>query len=154
MNLSWQFKYFTELTTVEFHDLIALRLKAFVVEQHAKYVDLDGKDKKSYHMICRDGFGNIVATARIIPAGISYDEVSFGRLVVTEDLRKNNFGIELMNRCMQFIKEEFGDVAVRVSVQKHLEKFVSKFGFASTGNEYEEAGLPHVEMLYTPKVNA
>lgn len=153
MNLSWEFKHFTELTTVEFHDLIALRLKAFVVEQNATYVDLDGKDKKSYHMICRDGFGNIVATARIIPAGIAYPEVSMGRLVVSEDIRKNQFGVELMNRCLQFIKEEFGDVAVRVSVQKHLERFVGKFKFTSTENEYMEANLPHVEMLYMPQNN-
>ncbi len=151
MNLSWQFKYFTELTTVEFHDLIALRLNAFVMEQNAKYVDLDGKDKKCYHMICRDGFGNIVATARIIPAGISYHEVSIGRAVVASEIRGNQFGVELLNRCMIFIKEEFGDVPVRISAQKHLEKFYTRFGFESTTNEYEEAGIHHVEMLYTPK---
>src|SRR5690606_21265775 len=104
------------------------------------------------HMICRDGFGNIVATARILPAGVSYDEVSLGRVVVAEERRGNQFGIELMTRSMRFIKDEFGDVPVRGSVQKHLEKFLNRFGFESTGNEYDEAGLPHVEMLYTPKI--
>ncbi len=147
MNLSWQFKYFTELTTVEFHDLIALRLNAFIMEQNAKYVDLDGKDKKCYHLICRDGFGNIVATARIIPAGISYQEVSIGRAVVASEIRGNQFGVELMNRCMIFIKEEFGNVPIRISAQKHLEKFYTRFGFESTSKEYEEAGIDHVEML-------
>lgn len=151
MKLYWQFKHFSELTTVEFHDIIALRLKAFVVEQHANYVDLDGKDKKSYHMICRDGLGNIVATARIIPSGVSYDEVSLGRVVLASEIRGNQFGIELMERSLEFIKEEFGDVSIRVSVQKHLEKFLTRFGFVSTKKEYIEAALPHVEMLYTPK---
>ena len=151
MKLSWQFKHFSELTTTEFHDIIALRLKTFVVEQDCNYLDLDGKDKKCYHLICRDGFGNVVATARIIPSGVSYQEVSIGRVVVAEEIRRNQFGIELMERCISFIKEEFGNVPVRISAQKYLEQFYTRFGFESTGKEYPEDGIPHVEILYSSK---
>ncbi len=69
MHLDWQIKHYRDLTINEFHDIIKLRLEAFVVEQNCIYLDLDGKDKKCYHMICRDGMGNIVATARIVPPG-------------------------------------------------------------------------------------
>ena len=61
MHLDWQFKPFKELTLSEFHDIIALRLKAFVVEQNVTYLDLDGKDKKSYHLLLRDGKGDVIA---------------------------------------------------------------------------------------------
>ena len=71
MHLNWQIKHYNDLTTNEFHDLIALRMEIFVVEQDCPYQDLDGKDKKSYHMICRDGMGNLAGTARILPAGLS-----------------------------------------------------------------------------------
>jgi len=151
MNLSWQFKHFTELTTMELHDLIQLRLQTFVVEQNCVYQDLDGKDKKSYHLICRDGFGDIIGTARIIPAGISYPEVSIGRFVIAEDKRGNQYGIGMMNRCMEFIKAEFGNVAVRISAQQYLEKFYNRFGFQSTDKKYLEDGIPHLEMLYQPE---
>ena len=60
-HFAWQVKYYPELTLNEFHDIIALRLKAFVVEQNCAYLDLDGKDKKSYHVICRDGYGNYLS---------------------------------------------------------------------------------------------
>ncbi len=150
MNLNFQCKHFNELSVIEFHDIVSVRLKTFVVEQNCVYQDLDGKDKKCYHLICRDGMGNIVATARILPPGISYGEVSIGRVVLQEELRGNGQGHELMNKCMEFCEKEFGRVPVRISAQKHLERFYNGHLFFSTGKDYEEDGIPHVEMLYTP----
>ena len=54
-----------------------------------------------------------------------------------------------MSDSMKFVKEKFGDVPVRLSAQKHLEKYYGNHGFESTGKEYLEDGIPHVEMLYT-----
>lgn len=150
MNLDWKFKHFTELSLVEFHDMIALRLQAFVVEQDCKYVDLDGKDKKSYHMICRDGFGDIVATARIMPAGVAFPEIGIGRVVVTDKIRRNHIGTTLMEACLSFIHAEFGEVPIRIAAQKYLVEFYEKLGFIVDGEEFLDAGIPHKEMIYTP----
>lgn len=150
MNLEWQVKHYPDLSTNEFHDIIALRLKAFVVEQNCSYLDLDGKDKKCYHVICRDGFGNVVATARIVPPGLSYSEVAIGRVVLDQSIRGKGYGHDLMKQSMKFAAEEFGDVPIRISAQKHLENYYQYHGFKSTGKEYFEDEIPHVEMLYTP----
>jgi ElaA protein len=150
MHLDWQVKHYPELTTNEFHDIIALRLKAFVVEQNCSYLDLDGKDKKCYHLICRDGFGKVVATARILPPGIAYPEVSIGRVVLDQEMRGKGIGHQLMEQSMKFINEEFGIVPVRISAQKHLENFYKTHRFISTGKEYLEDEIPHVEMLNSP----
>lgn len=151
MHLNWQIKPYNEFNTNEFHDIIALRLKAFVVEQNCCYLDLDGKDKKCYHLICRDGQGKVVATARILHPGASYPEVSIGRVVIDQTIRGNGVGHELMKHCMSYILDEFGDVAIRISAQKHLEGYYGKHNFQSSGKEYLEDNIPHVEMLYTPK---
>jgi ElaA protein len=150
MILDWQFKHFKELSATEFHDIVALRVKTFVVEQNCPYLELDGKDKKCYHLICRDGLGNVVATARLLPPGISYPEVSIGRVVVDDSLRGNGQGHLLMEKCMQFCLDEFGNVPVRISAQKHLESYYEKHRFYSTGKEYLEDDIPHVEMLFKP----
>lgn len=150
-HFAWQVKHYPELTLNEFHDIIALRLKAFVVEQNCAYLELDGKDKKSYHVICRDGFGNVVATARILPPGLSYDEVAIGRVVIDESIRGKGIGHDLMKQSMKYAEEEFGKVPIRISAQKHLESYYNKHGFVSSGKEYLEDDIPHVEMLYTPK---
>lgn len=151
MILDWQIKHFSELSTSEFHDLIALRMKAFVVEQKCSYLDLDGKDKKCYHLICRDGLGKVVATARMIPPGVSYKEVSIGRVVLDDAIRGIGKGHELMDKCMSFAKEEFGNVPIRISAQKHLEAYYNTHGFKSTEKDYLEDDIPHVEMLFTPE---
>lgn len=152
MHLEWQVKYYPELSTNEFHDIIALRLKAFVVEQNCSYLDLDGKDKKSYHVICRDGYGNVVATARILPPGLSYPEVAIGRVVIDEAIRGQGIGHDLMKHSMDYAAAEFGKVPIRISAQKHLESYYNKHGFISTGKEYLEDDIPHVEMLYNPSL--
>lgn len=150
MHLNWQIKHYNDLTTNEFHDLIALRMEIFVVEQDCPYQDLDGKDKKSYHMICRDGMGNLAGTARILPAGLAYkDACAIGRVVIREDLRGGGHGHTLMDNCVEFCLKEFGGTPMMISAQKHLEKYYEQHKFKSTGNEYLEDGIPHVEMIYT-----
>lgn len=150
MHLDWQIKHYRDLTLNEFHDIIALRLAAFVVEQNCAYLDLDGKDKKCYHLICRNGKGDVVATARILAPGMSYEDAAIGRVVINEEIRGHGVGHDLMNRCIEFSKLEFGNSPIRISAQKHLENYYGKHAFESTGNEYLEDGIPHVEMLLDP----
>lgn len=151
MVLNWEIKHYKDLTLNEFHDIIALRLNAFVVEQNCAYLDLDGKDKKSYHLICRNGMGDIVATARILPPGLSYEEAAIGRVVIDEKIRGKGIGHDLMNKSVEFALIEFGNSPIQISAQKHLEKYYEQHRFLSTGNEYLEDGIPHVEMKLDPK---
>ena len=150
MHLDWQIKHYRDLTLNEFHDIIALRSEVFVVEQNCAYQDLDGKDKKCYHLICRNGKGKIVATSRILPPGISYDNTAIGRVVIEEELRGQGTGHEMMKHCIDFCIKEFGNEPIIISAQKHLEKYYGKHEFVSTGNEYLEDGIPHVEMKLLP----
>jgi ElaA protein len=57
-------------------------------------------------------------------------------------------GHEIMKQSMAFVMKQFGAVDVRLSAQKHLENYYEKHGFKSTGKEYLEDGIPHVEMLF------
>jgi len=148
--INWKIKPFKELTTDEFHDILALRIKVFVVEQNCPYQELDGKDKKGVHIFGIDKNKEVVATARILPKNISYSELSIGRVVTDVSVRQKKVGIELMENCMTYIKNKFPNEAVRISAQTHLDKFYQKFGFVSTGKKYLEDNIPHTEMLYQP----
>ena len=150
MHLEWQIKPYSELSINEFHDLTALRIKIFVVEQDCPYQDLDGKDKKAYHVICRDGKGNIVATARILPPGLAYEYAAIGRVVTDDSIRGKGVGHELMKRSVEYALAEFGKSPIMISAQKHLENYYGQHGFISTGKEYLEDGIPHVEMKLDP----
>ncbi len=152
MNVDWQIKHYNDLSLNEFHDIIALRMQVFVVEQDCPYLDLDGKDKKSYHLIARNGKGDVIATARILPPGLAYNDCAIGRVVIAEEARGQGLGHDLMDECMKYALVEFGNSPIVISAQKHLENYYGKHKFKSTGKEYLEDGIPHVEMKF--EINA
>lgn len=140
---------FENLSLIDFHDIVALRLAVFVVEQNCPYQDLDGKDLKSFQVMIRDqATKKMIGTARILPAGISYKEVSIGRVASHPDYRHLKVGHTLMASCMEFIKTEMQNSNIRISAQSYLCKFYGQYGFLSTGKEYLEDDIPHTEMFY------
>jgi len=148
MKFEHQVKSFQELSLEEFHDIIALRIQIFIIEQNCPYQEVDGKDKLAHHLFFKNEMDEIIAVTRILPQGISYAEVAIGRVVVHEDYRGTGLGNQLMADSMNFVRDKFGEVPVRLSAQKHLENYYGNHGFKSTGKEYLEDGIPHVEMLY------
>ncbi len=147
MGYHFEIKAFDDLSLREFHDILQLRVNVFIVEQNCPYPELDGKDPLSFHVLGRDESGRLVATARILPAGVSYDEVSIGRVSSHPDLRGKGIGHPLMEAILAFIRSESGAVPVRISAQAYLLAYYEKHGFVSTGKAYLEDDIPHVEML-------
>ena len=148
MKFEHQVKFFQELSLEEFHDIIALRIQIFIIEQNCPYQEVDGKDKLAHHLFFKNEMDEIIAVTRILPQGISYEEVAIGRVVVHEEYRGTGLGNQLMADSMNFVRDKYGEVPVRLSAQKHLENYYGNHGFKSTGKEYLEDGIPHVEMLY------
>jgi ElaA protein len=145
--VNWQIKHFRELGTEELYRIFHVRLEIFSVEQNCPYQDADGKDQRSWHVMGYHGDGKLVAYARLVEPGVSYDEVSIGRVVTTAEVRGTGAGKELMKVCLDFIQKQYGKVPVRISAQCYLKRFYEGFGFQTVGEEYEEDHIPHVEML-------
>lgn len=140
-------KHYSELSLNEFHDLIALRMEVFVVEQDCPYQDLDGKDKDAYHLIMLSEDLQTIGTLRILKAGVYYPEAAIGRVVSHKDYRDKGIGHHIMKAAIDFIESEMKEKSIRLSAQTHLVHFYEKHGFKSTGKEYLEDGIPHTEML-------
>ena len=147
MKINWQLKKFEELSNKELYEILRLRAEVFVVEQNCPYQDLDGKDLKSFHLFGTDENKDLIAYTRIVPAGISYKEVSIGRVVTSPKLRGTGAGKDVMKESIKVIEKQFGKVPVRISAQCYLKKFYENLGFEITGEEYLEDNIPHIEML-------
>ena len=146
----WQCKSFRDLSSGEMHSVLALRAAVFVVEQKCPYQDPDYKDIYAMHVM---GWleGELVAVARILPQGVSYDEVSIGRVATAASVRGTGAGMMLMAKTMKNIEDAFGKVPVRISAQSYLKNYYEKFGFARTEKEeYLEDDIPHLDMIYVP----
>lgn len=146
--MKWEIKNFKDLKLNEAYGVFALRIEVFVVEQDCPYQDLDGKDEGAIHVLGKDDEGNVVATARILPPGLGYEEVAIGRVVTAKSIRPLKKGHELMEQCMNFIAKEYPTENVKLSAQSHLVNYYGRHGFIETGKHYLEDGIPHSEMIY------
>lgn len=146
--IEWKYKHFDELTNTELYSILSLRNKVFVVEQNCIYDDTDDKDLQCWHLSAWQK-SNLVAYARVLPAGISFPESSIGRVITNHSHRKNGLGKELMKRAIEKIQTGFNEKKIRIGAQCYLVKFYNQLGFVVDSEEYLEDGIPHVEMLMT-----
>lgn len=147
MKIDWKIKSFEELTNLELYSIFQLRLAVFSVEQNCAYQDADGKDLKSYHLMGANENEDLVSYARIVPQGISFKEVSIGRVITSNLARGTGAGKEVMQKSIEFIEQKYGPVPIRIGAQCYLIKFYSNFGFQIASEEYLEDNIPHIEML-------
>lgn len=146
--MDWKVKRFNELDTKELYKIIKERIDVFVVEQNCPYSECDSKDLDCYHVLGSED-GEIAAYARIVPAGISYKEVSIGRVLINKKYRGHGLGGTLMEKAMDFIKKELKEDSIRISAQEYLLEFYKNLGFQPVSEVYLEDDIPHIEMLYS-----
>jgi len=148
--IKWKEQVFNELNTKELYEILRVRSEIFVVEQEILYNDFDRKDYKAIHL---SGFieEELVAYARIFDKGDYYeDHTGFGRVAVIEKERGNNYGKELVKKCVEVCKKNFDKQEIKISAQAYLEKFYIDLGFERRGEGYMEDGIPHCAMFITP----
>lgn len=144
--MTWYTAHWDDWNKDDLYDCLALRTAVFVIEQNCPYQEVDGKDRSSWHLWARDE-GQVVAYARIVAPGVSYPEVSIGRVVVADSIRGKGLGRKLMVRSLAFIRESLGPQPVRISAQEYLLDFYRTLGFETVGTGYLEDGIPHQQML-------
>ena len=145
MQLNWIYKSFHQLTVTELYAIMQLRNEVFSVEQNCVYQDADDKDQASYHLAGWDG-NKLAAYCRILPAGLSYDSPSIGRVVSSPAYRKSGCGKQLMQLAIAKTQAQFNHPLITISAQLYLEKFYSSLGFKQISDIYEEDGIPHIKM--------
>ena len=147
--ITWDCKKFEGLTAHELYAILQLRSEVFVVEQQCVYQDMDNKDQLSWHLMGWQN-GKLVAYTRLIPAGVSYPEVSIGRVVTAPSARRTGLGKELMRESLQQLINLFGIVPIKLGAQLYLKNFYESFGFTQSSDVYLEDGIEHIEMVKTP----
>lgn len=144
--MQWKTRGWEEIDRSGLYALLQLRAEVFVVEQDCAYQDLDGKDEAAVHVVATEA-GECVATARILPPGLSYPEPSIGRVVVAAAHRGTGLGRQLMGRALAACLDRWPDEGVRISAQSYLTTFYASLGFAPSSEPYLEDGLPHIQMF-------
>ncbi len=142
----WQWLRFDELGMHALYEALALRSRVFILEQ-GPYLDLDGHDQHSLHLLGRDPQGVLQCYLRVVQPGGKYPEPSIGRVITSPDVRGTGQGRALMREGLRCTHAQWPGQGIRISAQARLREFYRALGFVPVGDEYIEDGIPHLEML-------
>ena len=148
-NVRWVVRSFRELDVDTLYALLKLRSEVFVVEQNCVYLDPDGKDRHpdTVHLLGMAPDGSLAAYLRILPAGLSYPQVSFGRVLTAPAWRGRGLGDPMLHAALTEIERRWPGTDVQIGAQAHLQGFYGKHGFVVSSEPYVEDGITHVDML-------
>jgi len=146
MELTFVIKPFDQLTPFEVYAILRLRNEVFVVEQNCVFQDADNKDQFCFHLqLYRQK--ELIAYARLVPAGVTFTEISIGRIITSPEVRGTGVGKILMQHALEQSYNLFGDEPIRIGAQLYAIGFYESFGFEAAGRIYDEDGIDHIEMV-------
>ncbi|MBB2918519.1 GNAT family N-acetyltransferase [Cupriavidus alkaliphilus] len=118
----------------------AIRYTVFVEEQGVPVaLEWDEWDEPSWHALALADDGTPLATGRLLPDG------HIGRMAVLKPARGSGVGALVLEALMRKA-EQLGYPELVLNAQTHAAPFYARVGFEQVGPEFEEAGIPHVEM--------
>lgn len=145
-DLQWNLTTFEALTCHQLYALLKLRQDVFVVEQQCAYPDIDDWDQPAAHLLGVDESGQLTASARLFAPGVRFAEASIGRVIVAESGRGTGIGHELMTRSVAICQRDYGNVAIRIDAQSHLQAFYEQHQFVVCSQPHMVDGILHVTM--------
>jgi predicted GNAT family N-acyltransferase len=120
-----------------------VRRRVFVEEQGVdEGVEIDGRDEEATHVVFSEN-GEPVATARVRFPDPSTAKIE--RVAVLPASRNQGLGIRVMAAAESAAIDGDATVAV-LHAQLDVREFYERLGYDSVGEQFEEAGIPHVEM--------
>jgi predicted GNAT family N-acyltransferase len=117
-----------------------VRETVFVGEQGVPVeLEWDEWDAPGEHAIAIDARGGAIGTARLLPGGM------IGRMAVLKEWRGRGVGRSLVEAVLERARQR-AMTRVTLHAQVRAAGFYRRFGFSERGEQFFEAGIPHVEM--------
>ncbi|WP_336023133.1 GNAT family N-acetyltransferase [Halobellus salinisoli] len=148
---------FVVASDTERRDAFAVRRAVFVdeqgVDEEIEWDEHDEPDADATHFVAYDD-GDVVGAARFRvvdgdePARADAAEGTTGkveRVAVAADRRGEDWGRELMDALESYAREQSVE-RLALHAQTHVREFYERLGYDAFGEEFEEAGIPHIEM--------
>lgn len=129
------------------HDIATCRLlrrKVFIEEQGVSETDeVDDKDDEAVHLLAMVD-GQALGTARLLLLG---DTGKIGRVCVLPEARGRGLGAALIRAAVKELQARPGLVRAKLGAQTHALGFYERLGFVAYGPVYDDAGIPHRDMV-------
>ena len=128
-------------------DAGSIRTEVFIEEQgipmQMEWDEAD-PDPACLHAVAYNRFGRPLATGRLLEhvPGVA----KIGRMAVSQAMRGSGVGRSVLDALMKTARERGYREAV-LHAQTSAQAFYSRAGFVARGMVFEEAGIPHIEMM-------
>jgi predicted GNAT family N-acyltransferase len=131
-------------------EVVDLRTRVFVGEQGVSpEIERDGRDAGAVHVVSRARTGaragRVVATGRLLLPGDGADTAAIGRMAADASARGLGHGTAVLAELHRQAVLR-GATAVELHAQVTARRFYERAGYTAVGEEYLEAGIPHVTM--------
>ncbi|NEY90055.1 GNAT family N-acetyltransferase [Rhodobacteraceae bacterium KMS-5] len=121
-----------------------LRRIVFIEEQGVSEADeVDDKDDEAIHLLAMQN-GQPVGTARLL---VQCGTGKVGRVCVLSAARGTGLGAALIRAAVDRLRMVPGVEKVKLGAQTHALGFYERLGFAAIGEEFDDAGIPHRDMV-------
>jgi predicted GNAT family N-acyltransferase len=121
-----------------------IRSEVFIKEQRVPAeLELDEFDLSASHALAYQG-EQCVGTGRLVHLGNCHAQI--GRMAVLAQFRGKGMGKQILRRLIDLAKLE-GVSSLILHSQLAAIPFYEKLGFQAEGSSYEEAGIPHRNMI-------
>lgn len=122
-----------------------VRTEVFLQEQQIPVeLEWDADDATAVHAVAYNRLGMPVATGRLLQHAPQVARI--GRMAVTRVLRGGGLGRDLLQSLLRAAAQR-GDREVVLHAQLSAEGFYAQQGFVPRGQPFDEAGIPHIEMV-------
>lgn len=125
----------------ETDNLRSIREIVFINEQNVpEEMEWDEFDAISKHVLALDNDRKPIGTARLLP------NRRIGRMAVLREWRGKGVGSAMLKKLLQELMRQNVTRAI-LNAQTSVIQFYQKFGFQTEGEEFIEAGIPHIKMV-------
>jgi len=141
-------RIWSELTRDEFFELARLRTEVFFLEQRIDEPELDDRDRdeSTEHVWITDERGPAAYLRVIVDAVVQPGNQDARRLVGRVVTRADRRGEGLSRRLLEHVIQQHGHEPMALHSQSYIQSLYAAVGFEAYGDEYVEAGIPHLSM--------
>ena len=125
-------------------DAYSIRKRVFIEEQGVlEEMELDEFDLNALHALAYAD-SECIGTARLVTLSGSIGRI--GRMAVLPKHRGHGIGKQLLGALLKACQSQ-GIKQIELHAQVTVIPFYEQFGFIAQGDVYEEAGIPHRDMI-------
>jgi len=138
----------SELTRDEFFELARLRTEVFFLEQRIDEPELDDRDRDetTEHVWITDALGPASYLRVIVDKTVQPGNQDARRLIGRVVTRADRRGEGLSRRLLEHVIQQHGHEPMALHSQSYIQPLYAAVGFEAFGDEYVEAGIPHLSM--------